>query len=321
MIGTPFTRLVGASAPIQLAGMPGITTPELVAAVADAGGLGMLGAAMLPAPLLEQTLEQITARTRGAFGVNFLMPFLDLESLAVAARRARVVEFFYGDPAAELVGRARAHGALVSWQVGSLAEALAAERAGCDFLVVQGTEAGGHVRGTTALLPLLSVVLDAVRVPVLAAGGLATARHLAAVLAAGCAGARIGTRFVAAAESGAHPAYVEAILAASADDTCLTEAFSVGWPDAPHRVLRSSMARAVDLADGVIGGLKLADQVLPVPRFSALPPTRDTTGHVEAMALYAGEGVASVTAVLPAAAIVAELVSGAGRLLGEATGC
>jgi NAD(P)H-dependent flavin oxidoreductase YrpB (nitropropane dioxygenase family) len=320
VIATSFTRLVGASAPIQLAGMPGITTPELVAAVADAGGLGMLGAAMLSAAALEPVLEQISARTRGAFGVNFLMPFLDPESLAVAARRARVVELFYGEPDAELVGRARAFGARVSWQVGSLEEAQAAERAGCDFLVVQGTEAGGHVRGTTSLLPLLSRVLDAVRVPVVAAGGIATARSLAAVLGCGAAGARIGTRFAAAAESGAHPAYVKALLAASAADTCLTEAFSVGWPDAPHRVLRASIARAEALAQAVIGEVRLADQVLPVPRFSVIPPTRDTTGHVDAMALYAGEGVGSVTAALPAAAIVAELVSGAERLLEAASG-
>ena len=190
----------------------------------------MLGATMLSAPRLEAALEQLSERTRGVFGVNFLMPFLDPACLAVAARRARVVEFFYGDPDARLVEQARAFGALVSWQVGSLAEAAAAERAGCDFIVVQGTEAGGHVRGETSLLPLLSQVLDAVRVPVVAAGGIATARSLAAVLACGAGAARIGTRFVAAAESRAHPAYVKALLAASAADTCLTEAFSGGGP-------------------------------------------------------------------------------------------
>jgi NAD(P)H-dependent flavin oxidoreductase YrpB (nitropropane dioxygenase family) len=320
VITTSFTRLVGASAPIQLAGMPGISTPELVAAVADAGGLGMLGAPMLSAAALAQTLERLSARTRGAFGVNFLMPFLDLECLDVAARRARVVEFFYGDPDPGLVGRARAHGALASWQVGSVEEALAAERAGCDFVVVQGTEAGGHVRGTTSLLPLVSLVLARVHAPVVAAGGIATARDLAAVLGCGAAGARIGTRFLAAAESGAHPAYVKAVLAASAADTCLTDAFSADWPDAPHRVLRSAIARAEALKQDVIGEVRLPDQVLPVLRFSVLPPTRDTTGHVDAMALYAGEGVSSVTAVEPAAAIVAELVSGAEPLLRKAAG-
>lgn len=319
MITTSFTKLVGVAAPIQLASMPGICTPELVAAVADAGGLGMLGAPMLSAARLEQILGELAERTRGVFGVNFLMPFLDPGCVAVAARRARVVEFFYAEPDAELVARAHAFAALVSWQVGSVEEAAAAERAGCDFLVVQGTEAGGHVRGKTSLLPLLSQVLDVVRVPVVAAGGIATARSLAAVLSCGAGAARIGTRFVAATESGAHPAYVKALLASSAADTCLTEAFSVMWPDAPHRVLRSAIAAAEALTQDVIGEERSGEQVMPVPRFSVIPPTLATTGHVEAMALYAGESVGDVTRVEPAAAIVSDLVAGAERLLRESS--
>jgi NAD(P)H-dependent flavin oxidoreductase YrpB (nitropropane dioxygenase family) len=298
--------------------MPGISTPELVAAVADAGGLGMVGAPLMSAPVLAGVLEGLSERTRGAFGVNFLVPFLDPECLPVAARRARVVEFFYGEPDAELVRQARAFGALASWQVGSLAEAAAAERAGCDFIVVQGTEAGGHVRGQTSLLPLLSQVLDAVRIPVVAAGGIATARSLAAVLACGGGAARMGTRFVATVESGAHPSYVKALLAASAADTCLTEAFSVPWPHAPHRVLRSAIAAAEALTQDVIGEERHAGQVIPVERFSVLAPTLTTTGRVDAMALYAGESVGHVTSVQPAASIVSELVAGAERRLREA---
>lgn len=311
MIATSFTRLVGASAPIQMAAMPGISTPRLVAAVANAGAVGMLGAPLLSARVLEATLDQIGAATSGVFGVNFLVPFLDRAAVPVAARKARIVEFFYGAPDPRLVELAHAGGALVSWQVGSLEEAVAAERAACDFVVVQGTEAGGHVRGTTSLLPLLSRVLDVLRVPVLAAGGLATARDLAAVLACGAAGARIGTRFVAAAESGAHPAYVKALLAACAADTCLTEAFSGMWPDAPHRVLRSSIAAAQQLPDGAIGEISLGGQKVPVTRFSVISPTLETTGHIDAMALYAGESVTNVNTVEPAAAIVAELIAGA----------
>lgn len=315
MLDTPFTRLVGASAPIQSAAMPGISTPELVAAVAEAGGLGMLGATMMSATALDTALESLAQTTRGVFGVNFLMPFLDPACVPIAARRARVVEFFYGAPDLDLVERVHEFGALASWQVGSLAEAVAAEGAGCDLIVAQGTEAGGHVRGGTSLLPLLSEILPAVRIPVVAAGGIATARSLAAVLACGCGAARIGTRFVATTESGAHPAYVEALLEATADDTCLTEAFSVSWPAAPHRVLRSAIAAADALADGVIGEIQLDEQALPIPRFSVIPPTRTTTGSVDAMALYAGESVANVTSIQPAAAIIAELVAGAEQQL------
>jgi len=162
---TAFTRLVGCRAPIQSAPLPGIATPELVAAVADAGGLAMQPAPLLSADALGAALDALAARTRGVFGAGFLIPFLDRACLQVAARRARVVEFFYGAPDAELVREARAHGALASWQVGSLDEALAAERCGCDLVVVQGVEAGGHVRGVSRLLPLLASVVTRVRVP------------------------------------------------------------------------------------------------------------------------------------------------------------
>jgi NAD(P)H-dependent flavin oxidoreductase YrpB (nitropropane dioxygenase family) len=318
MIETRFTRLLEATAPIQLAGMPGISTPELVSAVMAAGGVGMLPAPLMSAETLAKVLDDLTEKTSGALGVNFLVPFLDRQCVAVAARKSRMVEFFYGEPDPGLVEHVHALGALVSWQVGSLAEAVAAERAGCDLVVVQGTEAGGHVRGQMSLFPLLSQVLDVLSVPVVAAGGIATARDLAAVLACGASGARIGTRFVAAAESGAHPAYVKALIEASASDTCITEAFSVMWPNAPHRVLRSAIAAAEALSGDVVGETRLGPQTVPVQRYSVLCPTTDTTGQIEAMALYAGESVTNVRRVQPAAEIVSDLVSGARRALNAA---
>ena len=315
MIETPFTKLVGTSAPIQVAGMGGISTPRLVAASAEAGALGMLAGVGLAPEALAADLDAVARATRGVFGVNFLVPFLDRACVKIAARGCRIVEFFYGEPQADLVREVHAEGALAGWQIGSVEEALAAERAGCDLVIAQGTEAGGHVRGAVSLLPLLSQVLDAVRVPVLAAGGIATARDLAAVIAGGAAGARIGTRFVASAESCAHPAYVKALIAATAADTCLTEAFSIPWPNAPHRVLRSAIEAARVAPEGAVGATEHGGHTTPIPRFSVEPPTVDTTGNIGAMALYAGESVTHVNAVAPAAEIVAELVSGAERLL------
>jgi nitronate monooxygenase len=311
MIETRFTQLVGATVPIQVASMPGVSTVELVAAVANAGAVGMLGGSMFSAEQLAAELARLASATAGVFGVNFLMPFLDPKCVAVAARRARIVEFFYGEPQRALVDEAHAQGALVSWQVGSQREAIAAESAGCDFVVAQGTEAGGHVRGQTSLLPLLSSVLDTLRIPVVAAGGIATARDLAAVLACGASGARVGTRFVACAESGAHPLYVQALIAASAADTCLTEAFSEQWPDAPHRVLRSAVAAANASREAIVGEIEFGGARLPIPRFSPVVPTARTSGNIAAMALYAGESVTHVRSVQPAAAIIAELVAGA----------
>lgn len=311
MIETPFTRLIGTSTPIQLAAMPGVSTPDLVSAVAEAGGLGMLPTPLMSPAALGRALDEVSEKTSRAFGVNFLVPFLDPACVDVAARKSRVVEFFYGEPSSELIDQVHALGTLASWQVGSLGEALAAERAGCDFVVAQGTEAGGHIRGQTSLLPLLSQILDVVKVPVVAAGGIATGRDLAAVLACGASGARIGTRFVVAAESAAHPSYVKALIAASAADTCITEAFSGMWPNAPHRVLRSAITAAEDSSEDVVGETRLGGRAVPVQRFSVICPSKDTTGHVDAMALYAGESVASVRSVQPAAEIVRELISGA----------
>jgi NAD(P)H-dependent flavin oxidoreductase YrpB (nitropropane dioxygenase family) len=174
--------------------------------------------------------------------------------------------------------------------------------------VARGIEAGGRTKGGIGLLPLLDEVLDAVDVPVVAAGGIASARAVAAVLAAGAAAARVGTRFLVAEEAATHPAYVEALLAATGHDTVLTEAFSAPpAPQTPHRVLRSALENARALSDDVIGQMDLGSVRVDVPRFSADNPPVDATGHVEAMALYAGEGVGSVRRREPAAAIVADL--------------
>jgi NAD(P)H-dependent flavin oxidoreductase YrpB (nitropropane dioxygenase family) len=296
--------------------MGAIATAELAAAVTNAGGLGMIGIALLPPDVVESLLERVASLAQGPFGVNFLMPFLDRDALAIAAARVRLVEFFYGEPERELVDAVHRGGALAAWQVGSRQEALAAQRAGCDLVIAQGVEAGGHVRGTLARMQLLEQVVPALRVPVLAAGGIANARDVASALEAGADGVRVGTRFAAAAESGVHPKYRAALVEAKAGDTVLTEAYSVGWPDAPHRVLRSSIAAAEASADEVTGETALGGRKVPVPRFGVLPPTRATTGRIEAMALYAGESVAEVRAVQPAAEIVAELAEGAESLLG-----
>lgn len=298
---TALTDLLGCTLPIQQAGMGSVTTPALAAAVADAGGVGMLAAGGRPPQSVAAQLDQVEAMTSGVVGINLLMPFLSLEVLDLVAARTPLVECFYGEPDPRLVERIAAGGALAAWQVGSRDEAVAAADAGCALLVAQGVEAGGHVRGSVPLLPLLDAVLDAVDVPVVAAGGIATARGVAAVLAAGAAGARVGTAFLATPEADVHPDYLAALLAASDDDTVLTTAFSAAWPDAPHRVLRS----AVDASD--------AD---PATR-SPIPPTRSTPAPVDAMALYAGQRVGAVRELRPAGQLARELTEEAFDLLAE----
>lgn len=157
MISTRFTELVGCTLPIQQAGMGSVSPPELAAAVSEAGGLGMVGTARagLAPATLASLLDRMRALAARPFGVNFLVsPVhlqglygrqpLDLECIAMAARAARVVEFFYGEPDGKLVEIVHQHGALACWQVGSRREAIAAAEVGCDFIVAQGIEAGGH---------------------------------------------------------------------------------------------------------------------------------------------------------------------------------
>jgi NAD(P)H-dependent flavin oxidoreductase YrpB (nitropropane dioxygenase family) len=319
MLRTSFTELVGCSAPIQLAGMGPVCTPELAAAVSEAGGLGQVTAIPAPVEVVSATLDAIAVRTSKPFGVNLLIPVLpDRECLELIARRARVVDFFWGEPDPLLVELVHAGGALASWQVGSLGEALTAVAAGCDFIIAQGIEAGGHIRGQLGLLPLLGAVLDAVAIPVLAAGDIGNPRGLAAVLAAGAAGVRLGTRFIAARESGAHPTYVDALIQADAGESVRTTRYSIGCPLCPstHGVLRSALERAEVHESEVVGELEMGGKRLPIARFQGVPPpTKAVTGAVEAMVLYAGQSVGDVRRVQPAAEIVRELVEGAERLL------
>ena len=308
---TTFTELVGCTEPIQLAGMGPVCSDELCAAVSAAGGLGMITVAATTPSALEARLGHIRSLTAKPIGANFLIPVTDRECLSVAARSARVIDFFWGNPDRELVEIAHAGGALVSWQIGSAAEAVSAEQAGCDFIIAQGIEAGGHIRGTLGVLPLLSYVLDSVTVPVLAAGGIGSARALAAVLAAGAAGARCGTRFVAAAESGAHPVYVEMLIRAQAEDAVRTTLYEVGCPLCPstHGVLRSAIEEAQALTTDVVGEMEMSGQKFPIRRFQGVPtPVKAMSGHVEAMCCYAGQSVGDVRSVKPAADIVSELV-------------
>lgn len=318
MLRTAFTELVGCSIPIQQAGMGALANHDLAAAVANAGALGTVSVTGAPPDLIARILDECRALTRGVIGANFIVDpaFVpDRESLLkavdAAAARVRVVDFFHNWPDASLVDVAHKRGAVVSWQVGSSREAVAAEEAGCDLIVAQGTEAGGHIRGKIGLFALLSEVLEAVSVPVIAAGGIGTGRAMAAALAAGAEAVRVGTRFIAAPESEAHPAYVSALIQAGAEDTVCTDAFSVGWPDAPGRVLRSSLQAAHAHEGDIVGERvgKYTGKKSQVHRFEVGTPTVRTTGTIEAMPLWAGESVGGVKRVQSAAEIVHELSS------------
>jgi nitronate monooxygenase len=304
------TKLLGCELPIQLAPMGSVSvTASLPLAVADAGGHAVYPALALPPPALEPVLAALEGR---AFGINFLVPLMNRETLELALERSAYVDFFLADPDSGLVELVHAAGAVCGWQVETAEEARAAEAAGCDVVIAKASESGGRKRvDGPALLPLLDAVLDAIGRPVIAAGGIATARGVAAAQAAGADGVRVGTRFIAAAESDAHPEWITAILDASADEAIISMAFNAGMPQpGPHRVLRRSVEAAEALESNEAGVIRLAGAELTVPRFSPQPPTRSSTGAIGAMPFYAGQSAGAVQRVQPAADIVAELSRG-----------
>jgi nitronate monooxygenase len=286
-------------------------TPDLPLAVARAGGHAVYPALAAPPAALAPVIDALSDETQ-AFGVNFLVPLMDRGTLELAAERAPYVDFFLAEPDRELVALVRDRGAVCGWQVESAEEARAAEAAGCDLVIAKGWESGGRKRieGPT-LLALLDAILDAVALPVIAAGGIATARGVAAALAAGAGAVRVGTRLIAAEESDAHPAWKRAVVEARAEDAVVSTAFNAGMPTpGPHRVLRRSIDAAEALDGDQAGIVRLGGAEIPAARFGPTPPTRESTGAIEAMPFYAGQSAGAVTAIQPAAAIIAELATG-----------
>jgi nitronate monooxygenase len=299
-----FTDLVGSRWPLQQAGMSGTATPTLAAAVANAGALGMIGIGRQQIAVVDRYLDEVATLTSHPIGVTCIGHFVQPGVVELVASRLPIIEFFYEWPDAARVPA----NVICGWQVGSVDEAKAAVDAGCRYVIAQGTEAGGHVRGRVPLDELLPAVRDAVDVPLVAAGGIGNVAAVRAALALGADAVRVGTRFVATVESYAHPAYIAALVEARAEDTVLTEAFGVGWPDAPHRVLQSSIDAAAAAPNDVVGETRLRDgNSMPMPRFGSSTPVRDTKGDIGAMALYAGRSVGSVDRVMSAADVVDEL--------------
>jgi NAD(P)H-dependent flavin oxidoreductase YrpB (nitropropane dioxygenase family) len=314
-------RRLGISLPIVQAPVGSMTTPALAAAVSNAGGLGMLAGTWYTPDELRLRLRQTRALTSQPIGVNLVLAFDVRRHLEVALEEGvRIISFFWGDPTPWISSVHAASGVVVH-SVGSVHEATLAVQAGVDVLVAQGAEAGGHVRGTRPRNLLVTEVKGiATGLPVLAAGGVADARDVREALRAGADGVWPGTRFVASDEAAAHRDYKRRIVESSAADTLLCDLFDIGWPEAPHRVLRNSTVRAWEAAGRPAHGARPGEGDIvahfpdgrPIIRYEDAPPIEGTTGDIESLSLYAGESVDRIAEVLPAADIVRRLSEGLG---------
>ncbi|HEY2674353.1 MAG TPA: nitronate monooxygenase [Rugosimonospora sp.] len=325
-----FTEAYGLATPIAAAGMGFVgMTPGLAIAVSNAGALGSLGVGLMPAPALTQTIAAIRAGTTAPFNVNFITVLTEQSQIdAVCAAGVAVASFHWGHPSRAWIDQLHAAGVRVFEQVGSVENARRAVDDGIDVVVAQGQEAGGHNYSTLPTFALVPLVVDAVAPAlVLAAGGIADGRGLAAALMLGADGAWVGTRFVATDESEAHEGYKSRILAATGTDTLRTGMFGPDNPQFnPTRVLRNRVVREwQDRVDEipaetsglpVIGHMDLGGQTLEMHKFSYLIPMRGrTTGDLEEMALLAGQGVGLVTSIQPAATVVAQMTAQARAML------
>ncbi len=291
--------------------------PRLAAAVSNAGALGMV--TLTWSDDTGAVVAETAALTARPFGGNFILTSDHHRRLDQALEAGlRIVSFMWGDPGGYIKAVHDA-GGIVLHTVGSAEEARRAVAAGVDVVVAQGWEAGGHVWGTVATLPLVPAVVDAVApVPVIAAGGIGDARGVAAVLALGAQAAWLGTRFLLAEEMPLHEEYRRRLIAAGeTDPQWYANLYDVGWPDAPHRALHNSTAKAWEAAGRppdaqrpgageVIAHFASGEAIV---RYEPAPPMTGTTGEIEALSMWAGQGVALARESQSAADIVKELTS------------
>ena len=299
--GNVITEMCGVQYPIFLAGMAAISGPQLTAAVANAGGFGVLGGLRLAPLMLRKWLRETRALTDQPFGVNVVPQFggpevFEAQFQVILQERPRILSLFYAeDYSADMIPRAKDAGMIVMVQTGTAALARKAIAHGADIIVAQGSEGGGHLnRGTIGLMSLLPAILDCAQGrPVLAAGGITTRQDVRAAMSLGASGVLVGTAFLASEESNAHPLYKQKILEASTDDTEYRTGYSFGWTyGTPHRVIPNRDKWNVLRLVG--GGARAIDKDRMAKKLS----------------LYAGQGVGKIHSIVPAAERVAELALG-----------
>ncbi len=311
---TRLTELLQIEHPVMLAGMGGVSYQALVAAVSDAGGIGTLGAAPMTQDQMVEEMAGVRAATDKPFGVDLLAALPESLTrsveLIVEGRAAWFVAGL-GVPR-DIIGRLHEGGVLVASMCGKVRHAVAAVESGCDFVIVQGTEAGGHT-GLIATMPLVPQVVDAVgdRVPVVAAGGIFDGRGLAAALALGADGVWMGTRFIATPEARTVSGYKERLLATLEDGTVISK----GYSGKPMRAIRSAWTQHIEAHPEELR--PFPEQMLVSLEKGVLHLGGDETTPVDPdrECYPAGQGVGAIDSLVPAGDIVRAVVAEAERSL------
>ena len=339
ILETRLTQQYGVRHPIVCAGMAFVGTHTLAAAVANAGGIGMLGAAPEQPPGVLNMIRATQALTNQMFGVNFIVddtsfgPMTTDDHIGVCvAAGVTLVTFHWNPPAKRWVDALHDAGARIWFQSGLVDQVLEAVCRGVDGIIAQGSDAGGHVRAATGTIPTLKQIRLTVpgSLLVLAAGGIVDGRGVAEALAHGADGVWIGTRFLASVEANAHEEYKRRLVATDKKRTVHTTMFGHEWPNQRIHVLRNRIAdewagREDEIptpppAPPVIGQTRLMPHTVPggvpydMPKFSAMLPTSDTTGDFEEMCMPAGDGVCEIKSIMTAGQIVMELMAQAAAL-------
>lgn len=325
-----FTLAYGIDHPVAAAGMAFAgMAPGFTVASANAGILGSFaGVGLMPPDILQQMLTDVREGTSKPFHVNFITIYTtDAHIQLCAEMKVAAVSFHWGAPKAKWVDLLHAAGIKVWEQVGSVEAAKKAVAGGVDCIVAQGSEAGGHNYGELPTFALVPAVRDAIGdTMLLASGGIADGRGLAAALALGADGAWVGTRLVATTEAHAHPHYKERLVAASGVDTVRTRIFGKHHPDFnPMRVLRNRVVsqwhdRCDDVpsdnsAEPIIGSMDLFGVKTELRKFSNMVPMPSAEGDFDELPLLAGQGVGLIDSVRPMREVVERMVADAVAIL------
>ena len=321
---TPLTTLLNIQFPIVQAPIGSATNPILASEVSNAGGLGMLALSWKSEQECTDMIQATKKRTINPFGVNLVLAWNQEKRVEICIReKVPVVTFFWGD-ATPFIKKLQEHQVKIGQTVSNAEEAVYYEEKGVDFLIAQGWEAGGHVKGTVASSVLVPAIAAKVNIPVVASGGFTNGEGLIAALTLGAAGISMGTRFLMSKEASIEANYADSITKATENDTTYAKnLFYRGWENAPHRVLTNSTVKKWEKAGKPKAGHRPDEQKVigykanqePILNYSDNNPIQGTTGNLEAMALYAGQSAGLLKDRIPARQIIEQTIADANSCL------